>query len=45
MAISGLTADGRMLCKYMRNECLNHKFMFETQHPLSRLVNKVSEKS
>ena len=25
IAISGLTADGRVLCKYMRNECLNHR--------------------
>jgi hypothetical protein len=24
IAISGLTADGRILCRYMRNECLNH---------------------
>lgn len=26
MAISGLTSDGRVLCKYMRNECLNHRW-------------------
>lgn len=26
IAISGLTADGRVLCKYMRNECLNHRY-------------------
>ena len=25
IAMSGLTADGRILCRYMRNECLNHK--------------------
>lgn len=25
VAISGLTADGRILCRYMRSECLNHK--------------------
>ena len=25
IAISGLVSDGRSLCKYMRNECLNHK--------------------
>lgn len=25
IAISGLTADGRILCRYMRNECLNHR--------------------
>ena len=45
MAMSGLTADARVLCKYLRNECLNHKFTFNSGHPLERLVNKVSEKS
>lgn len=25
IAVAGLTADGRVLCKYMRNECLNHR--------------------
>lgn len=25
IAISGLVSDGRSLCRYMRNECLNHK--------------------
>ena len=25
MAVSGLNADGRVLCRYLRNECLNHK--------------------
>ena len=26
IAIAGLTADGRVLCKYMRGECLNHRW-------------------
>jgi 20S proteasome subunit alpha 6 len=26
IAIAGLTADGRVLCKYMRNECINHRW-------------------
>ena len=25
IAISGLIPDGRILCKYMRDECLSHK--------------------
>jgi 20S proteasome alpha/beta subunit len=25
IAIAGLTADGRVLCRYMRNECVNHR--------------------
>jgi hypothetical protein len=43
MAISGLTADARILCKYMRNECLNHKYMYESNHPINRLIFKISE--
>ena len=27
IAISGLVSDGRSLCRYMRNECLNHKWV------------------
>ncbi len=26
IAIAGLTGDGRSLCKYMRNECINHRW-------------------
>lgn len=25
IAISGIVSDGRSLCRYLRNECLNHK--------------------
>jgi 20S proteasome subunit alpha 6 len=34
MAIAGLTGDARILCKYMRNECLNYKYVYEGNHPL-----------
>ena len=29
IAISGLISDSRVLCKYMRNECLNHKYFYK----------------
>lgn len=45
MAISGLTADARVICKYMRNECLNHKYVYDSPHPFGRLLNKLAEKS
>ena len=45
IAISGLTADARYLCKYMRNECLNHKWVYESQMPVERLVKHISDKS
>lgn len=45
MAISGLTADARVICKFMRTECLNHKYVYDSPHPFGRLLNKVAEKS
>lgn len=38
IAISGLTADARQLCKQMRNECLEHRYVYEAPLLLSRLV-------
>jgi len=45
IAIAGLTADARVLCKYMRNECINHKFVFDSPMQLERLVLQVADKS
>jgi 20S proteasome subunit alpha 6 len=44
IAISGLTADGRVLCRYMRNECLNHRYVYESPMPIGRLVRQVADK-
>lgn len=38
MSISGLTADARILSRYMRNECLNYKYALDTHMPLNRLI-------
>jgi 20S proteasome subunit alpha 6 len=43
IAISGLTADARNLCKYMRTECMNYWYVHESKHPVSRLVEKIGE--
>lgn len=45
IAIAGLTADGRHLCKYMRNECLNYWYTHESKHPTERMIIKISKKS
>jgi len=45
IAISGLTADGRILCRYMRNECLNHRYVYESPMPLGRLVRQVADRA
>jgi hypothetical protein len=43
VAISGLTSDARVLSRYMRNECVNHKYVFNTPMITGRLVRKVAD--
>eukprot|EP01041_Mallomonas_annulata_P011694 gene11694-24484_t len=38
VGMSGLTADGRSLIKYMRTEALNHRYVYDTPIQGSRLV-------
>eukprot|EP00958_Prasinococcus_capsulatus_P030308 scaffold8046_cov444-Prasinococcus_capsulatus_cf.AAC.3 len=45
IAMSGLTADGRLLSKFMRNECINHSFVYESPMQVGRLVLEVADKS
>lgn len=45
IGISGLTADARVLCKFMRSESLNHRFVYGGEQPVARLVQKVADKS
>jgi len=45
IGFAGLTADARVLCKYMRSECLNHKFVYNTPLQVGRLVRQVADKS
>jgi len=45
IGLSGLIADARLLCQWMRNECLNHKYTYETNMPVGRLVSQLSDKS
>lgn len=44
VVISGLTADARSLCKYMRTECLNHKFVYGSRMNSGRLVADLADK-
>lgn len=44
VAIAGLTADARVLSRFMRNECLNYKYVFDAPVPLSRLALAVADK-
>jgi len=44
IGVSGLISDGRRLCKYMRSETLNYKYVYNKEMPLSRLVINISDK-
>ena len=44
IAISGLTADARVLSRYMRTETQHHKFMYDEPMPVGRLVLQVADK-
>jgi len=44
ISISGLTADARVLCRWLRMECLNYKFVYEGQQLVGRLVRKIADK-
>jgi 20S proteasome subunit alpha 6 len=43
IGIAGLTADARSLLKYMRNECMNHRYVYENALPSQRLVSKIAD--
>uniref|UniRef100_A0A7N0V4L8 Proteasome subunit alpha type n=1 Tax=Kalanchoe fedtschenkoi TaxID=63787 RepID=A0A7N0V4L8_KALFE len=45
VAIAGLTADGRVLSRYMRSECINYKFTYESPLPVGRLVVQLADKA
>mmetsp|Transcript_25342 Transcript_25342/g.51792 ORF Transcript_25342/g.51792 Transcript_25342/m.51792 type:complete len:279 (-) Transcript_25342:447-1283(-) len=44
IGIAGLTADARSLAKWMRNECLNHKYVYGTSMPVGRMMTDLADK-
>ncbi|GJQ78979.1 hypothetical protein Trydic_g141 [Trypoxylus dichotomus] len=44
VSISGLTADARILSRYMRQECLNYKYSLDILMPVSRLISNLGNK-
>uniref|UniRef100_A0A6B2LFC3 Proteasome alpha-type subunits domain-containing protein n=1 Tax=Arcella intermedia TaxID=1963864 RepID=A0A6B2LFC3_9EUKA len=44
ISISGLTADARVLCKWLRTECLNYRYVYEGEAIVGRLVKKLADK-
>ncbi|KAL3372144.1 hypothetical protein AABB24_008599 [Solanum stoloniferum] len=45
VAIAGLTADGRVLSRYMRTECINYSYSYESPLPVGRLVVQLADKA
>ena len=41
ISIAGLAADARIFSRFMRNECLNHKYAYNGPMPVSRLVSMI----
>jgi len=41
VSLAGLTADARVLSKFMRGECLNHRFAHDAPLPVSKLVTRM----
>jgi len=44
IGISGLTADARLLSRYMRTECLNHRYANDEPLPCARLITSLGNK-
>jgi len=44
MSIAGLTADARILSRYMRNECMNERYAHNRSLPVKELVTKLGNK-
>jgi len=45
MGIAGVTADGRVIADYFRNECLNHRYIYDSPANIGRLVTQLADKS
>lgn len=44
MSIAGLTADARILARYLRNECMNERYAHEQSLPVKRLIGNLELK-
>jgi len=44
IGIAGLTADARTLARWMRSECLNHKYVYGAALPTGRLAHDLADR-
>ncbi|KAG9390971.1 Proteasome, subunit alpha/beta [Carpediemonas membranifera] len=45
IALAGLAADGRGLCRYLRREAMDHQYVYNSEVPIERLVLGLADKS
>ena len=45
ICISGMTADARILAKFMRNACLNYQYVYGSKQPCERLIAEIAKKA
>jgi 20S proteasome subunit alpha 6 len=43
LSMSGLIVDGRLIAKLLRNDCLTYKTIYNSEHPVGRLVTKLAK--
>ena len=44
VTLVGFTANGCVLSRFLRNECINHSFVYEAPLPISRLALRLADK-
>lgn len=44
ISIAGITADARVLSRYLRSECLNYKHSYDFTYPVTRLITNLGNK-
>lgn len=44
MSIAGLVADGRMLSRFLRSECMNYRYMYDSELPINMMADRIGDK-
>eukprot|EP00758_Cryptobia_borreli_P004071 Tbor_TRINITY_DN4163_c1_g1::TRINITY_DN4163_c1_g1_i1::g.26492::m.26492/K02725/PSMA1; 20S proteasome subunit alpha 6 len=44
MSVTGLISDARVLARFMRTECMNHRYIVGSNFPVNRLAEMVGDK-
>lgn len=44
MSVTGLISDARILARFIRTECMNHRYMQNTQIPVTTMADMLGEK-